>query len=401
MSEPITETAVAVASTPGLKELAAQAPAFLVHLLRLPGDTFSTIVGPALKALVMERFGWPESGYHALVAFLCANAMAGFVTVTALVLTLAERKVAGYFQNRIGPNRVGYWGLLQPIADVLKLLQKEDTVPRSADKPIFYLAPFVGMIATYMVLAIIPFDKGMSVTDPNLGVLYITAVSGLGVLSVLMAGWSSANKYSLLGGLRSAAQIVSYELSPALCVLGVALFCGTLSVQSIVAHQAGNWNLWHMGPMGFVSAFIFLIAGTAEINRAPFDLPEAESELVAGYHTEYSGMRFSMFQLAEFMNMFIIAALTATFFLGGWQPLHVTVHGVNLLQSLHFLDLIPGYIYFFAKTVSVMFIIMWFRWTFPRVRVDQLMRLEWKILLPLSFINLLLVAIWAACGFGV
>ena len=373
---------------------------FVIHLVRLPGDTLSTIVGPALKTLVMERFGWPENGYHALVAFLCANAMAGFVTVTALVLTLAERKVAGYFQNRLGPNRVGPWGLLQPIADVVKLLQKEDTVPRLADKPIFYLAPFIGMIATYMVLAIIPFDKGLSVTDPSLGVLYVTAVSGLGVLSILMAGWSSANKYSLLGGLRSAAQIVSYELSPALVVLSVSLFCGTLSIQSIVAHQASNWNLWHMGPMGVVGCLIFLVAGTAEINRAPFDLPEAESELVAGYHTEYSGMRFSMFQLAEFMNMFIIAALTATFFLGGWQPLHITVHGTNLVAFLGFLDLVPGYIYFFAKTVSVMAVIMWFRWTFPRVRVDQLMKLEWKILLPLSFVNLLLVAVWAACGFG-
>ncbi len=370
------------------------------QLLLHPGGTLATVVGPALKTFVMEQWGWTETGYHALVAFLCANAMAGFVTVTALVLTLAERKVAGFFQNRYGPNRVGPWGLLQPFADVLKLLQKEDTVPRSADKPIFYLAPFVGMIATYMVLAIIPFDKGMSVTDPSLGVLYVTAVSGLGVLSILMAGWSSANKYSLLGGLRSAAQIVSYELSPALVVLSVALCSGTLSVQGIVAAQGGNWNLWRMGPMGFVGAFIFLVAGTAEINRAPFDLPEAESELTAGYHTEYSGMRFSMFQLAEFMNMFIIAALTATFFLGGWQPLHVTMHGNNFLSFLAFLDQVPGYLYFFIKTTFVMFVIMWFRWTFPRVRVDQLMKLEWKILLPLSFVNLVLVALWTACLIG-
>jgi NADH-quinone oxidoreductase subunit H len=256
------------------------------------------------------------------------------------------------------------------------------------------------MIATYMVLAVIPFDKGMSVTDPSLGVLYITAVSGLGVLSILMAGWSSANKYSLLGGLRSAAQIVSYELSPALVVLSVALCSGTLSVQGIVVAQGGNWNLWRMGPMGVIGALIFLVAGTAEINRAPFDLPEAESELVAGYHTEYSGMRFSMFQLAEFMNMFIVAALTATFFLGGWQPLHITMHGNNFLGFLSALDQIPGYLYFFAKTTGVMFLIMWFRWTFPRVRVDQLMKLEWKILLPLSFVNLLLVALWTACLMG-
>jgi NADH-quinone oxidoreductase subunit H len=327
-----------------------------------------------------------------LAAFLCANAMAGFVTVTALVLTLAERKVAGWFQNRPGPNRVGPWGLFQPVADVLKLLQKEDLIPRAADRAIFILAPFIGMIGTYMVLAIVPFDKGLSVIDLNVGVLYITAVSGVGVLAILMGGWASANKYSLLGGLRSAAQIISYELSPALVVLSVVLFTGTLSVQGIVASQAGNWNLWHMGPMGVVGCLIYLVAGTAEINRAPFDLPEAESELTAGYHTEYSGMRFSMLQLAEFMNMFIIAALVSTLFLGGWQPLAV--------NGMRFLEFIPGYIYFFVKTGIVIFFIMWFRWTFPRVRVDQLMKLEWKLLLPLSFINLLLVAVWAAIGFG-
>jgi NADH-quinone oxidoreductase subunit H len=357
-----------------------------------PGEFAVNTIGKTLHFLVVEHFHQSETVFHALAAFLCANAMAGFVTVTALVLTLAERKVAGWFQNRPGPNRVGPWGLLQPFADVLKLLQKEDLIPRAADRAIFILAPFIGMIGTYMVLAIIPFDKGLSVIDLNVGVLYITAVAGVGVLAILMGGWASANKYSLLGGLRSAAQIISYELSPALVVLSVVLFTGTLSVQGIVASQAGNWNLWHMGPMGFVGCLIYLVAGTAEINRAPFDLPEAESELTAGYHTEYSGMRFSMLQLAEFMNMFIIAALVSTLFLGGWQPL--AIGGVRILES------VPGYIYFFAKTICVIFIIMWFRWTFPRVRVDQLMKLEWKLLLPLSFINLVLVAIWTALLFS-
>jgi NADH-quinone oxidoreductase subunit H len=386
----MSEQAVSAASLPSLKELLSQAPGFIWDLLRVPADTLSSTIAPWLKALTVEQWGWPEAGYHALVAFLFANAMAGFVTVTALVLTLTERKVAAYFSNRKGPNRVGFWGLLQPIADILKLIQKEDLIPRSADRAIFILAPFVGLIATYMVLAVIPFDRGLSVADVNIGVLYITAVSGLAVLSILMAGWGSANKYSLLGGLRSAAQIVSYELSPALVILSVVLFTGTLSVQGIVAAQADlNWNLWAMGPMGVLGFLIYLIAGTAEINRAPFDLPEAESELVAGYHTEYSGMRFSMLQLAEFMNMFIIAALAATIFLGGWQGLPVAEGQVQGF----------GWAWFFAKTILMLFVIMWFRWTFPRVRVDQLMRLEWKILLPLSFLNLIAVAIWTAYRF--
>lgn len=396
----MSEHAASAALLPPLQDLLHQAPAFLLQLVLNPGDVLSGTVGPWLKMVTVEHWGWPEPGYHALVAFLCANAMAGFVTVVALVLTLTERKVAAFFSNRKGPNRVGFWGLLQPIADILKLIQKEDTIPRNADRAIFILAPFIGLIATYMVLAIIPFDKNLQVADINIGVLYITAVSGLAVLSILMAGWGSANKYSLLGGLRSAAQIVSYELSPALVILSLVLFSGTLSVQGIVAQQGANWNLWAMGPMGLIGFLIYIIAGTAEINRAPFDLPEAESELVAGYHTEYSGMRFSMLQLAEFMNMFIIAALAATFFLGGWQPLHITVGGTNWLSFLGFLDLVPGYLYFFGKTIAMLFLIMWFRWTFPRVRVDQLMKLEWKILLPLSFLNLIAVAVWAASGFG-
>ena len=372
--------------------------AFAQQLLLRPGDALAQTVGPALKSAISAasdytslRFGapLPPETYTVAVGALCFAAMAGFVTLTALGLTLAERKVAAFFQNRKGPNRVGFWGLLQPIADMLKLLQKEDTIPRAADRPVFLMAPFVGLAATFMVLAVIPFDRGLAATDLSVGVLYVTAVSGLGVLSILMAGWSSANKYSLLGGLRSAAQIVSYELSPAMVVLSVVLFSGTLSLQGIVERQSVHWNLWHMGLSGPLGMLIFLTAGTAEINRAPFDLPEAESELTAGYHTEYSGMRFSMFQLAEFMNMFIIAALTATFFLGGWQALAP-------LKDLP----VPGYAWFFAKTGLVMFLIMWFRWTFPRVRVDQLMKLEWKILLPLSFLNLIHAAVWAALGYG-
>lgn len=387
-----TQTAMTMAQK--AQELAGQAPHFVGGLVMHPGDTIHTVIQPFLHGIFVDQLHWPETALNTLFAFLCANAMAGFVTLSALVLTLLERKICAWFQNRKGPNRVGYWGLLQSIADTLKLIQKEDLIPDQADKLVFKAAPFVGMVATYMVLAILPFDKGLSVVDLNVGVLYITAVSGIGVLSILMGGWSSNNKYSLLGGLRSAAQIVSYELSPALAVLAVVLFTGKLSTQDIVVSQANNWNLWAMGPWGVIGCVIFLIASTAEINRAPFDLPESESELTAGFHTEYSAMRFSFFQLSEFMNMFIISALLVTLFLGGWQPL--VIGGHNVLGWLPFA--IPGWLYFIGKSYGIIFLLMWVRWTFPRVRVDQLMKLEWKILLPISFFNLIAMAITMAVG---
>jgi NADH-quinone oxidoreductase subunit H len=321
--------------------------------------------------------------------------MAAFVSVTAFWLVLMERKVSAYFQNRLGPNRVGPWGLLQTIADVVKLLQKEDLVPAAADSPIFRMAPLLAFTASFLVLAVIPFDDRLLVADLNIGVLYVTAVSGVGVLSILLGSWASANKYSLLGGMRSAAQIISYELSPALCVLAVVLYTGTLSTQRIVEAQAQGWHLFTMFPTGILAALIYLVAGTAEINRAPFDLPEAESELTAGFSTEYSGMRFSMFFLAEFMNMFILSAMFATLFLGGWQPL---VLGLPFghWHSAPLGAFIPGWLWFLAKTYAVIFVIMWFRWTWPRVRVDQLMKLEWKVLLPLAFANLALTALLVA-----
>lgn len=368
---------------------------FLIKMILHPGLFAVQDVGPFLHGILVGKLGLPDVVYHIVCMLIIGAIMAGFVSISAFWLIYMERKVCAYFQQRIGPNRVGPWGLLQTIADAVKLLQKEDLIPEKADKPIFILAPVVCFTAAFMVLAVIPFDNQLIVTDLNVGVLYITAVSGLGVLSILMAGWSSANKYSLLGGMRSAAQIISYELSPALSVLTVVLFTGTLSTQKIVEAQATGWNIFAMGPMGVLGALIFLTASTAEINRAPFDLPEAESELTAGFSTEYSGMRFSMFYLAEFVNMFIVSAMLTTLFLGGWQPLVLSVPFSHWNSGL-IGAFIPGYMWFFLKTYFVIFLIMWFRWTFPRVRMDQLMKLEWKILLPISFGNMALVAVAVA-----
>lgn len=375
-------------------------PQLILTLLRFPGQACSEMIRPFLHHILVEQWGLSEMLFSVILLFLLCNVMAGFVSVSAFFLIWMERRVCARFQNRIGPNRVGPQGLLQTVADALKLLQKEDLIPDGADRWVFILAPFVAFAPVYMVLAVIPFDKGLSVTDLNVGMLYIAAVSSMGVLSIVMAGWSSANKYSLLGGLRSAAQIVSYELSPALVVLSVVLYTGTLSTQGIVEAQADGWNLFRMGPlgiMGIIGALIYLTASTAEINRAPFDMPEAESELTAGFSTEYSGMRFSMFYLAEFINMFIVSALLATMFLGGWQPFVLKFNlGFTDLTIGPWFSFIPGYIWFFLKTYAVIFVIMWFRWTFPRVRVDQLMKLEWKILLPISFVNLAALAIFMA-----
>ena len=371
--------------------------AILWHLFMHPGRALKDEIVPPYLHFVTQSLGLPAwAGHLGLMAVLGGVFFVG-VSLTAFWLILMERKVCAYFQERLGPNRVGPWGLLQTIADALKLVQKEDLIPADADRAVFKLAPIVAFTASFMVLAVIPFDDQLLAADLNIGVLYITAVSGLGVLSILLAGWASANKYSLLGGMRSAAQIISYELSPALCVLGVVLFTGTLSTQAIVEGQAAGWNIFRMAPWGVLGMLIFLIAGTAEINRAPFDLPEAESELTAGFSTEYSAMRFSMFYLAEFVNIFIISAMVVTLFLGGWQPL-VLALPFGGWHSPALGGFLPGWLWFFAKTYAVIFVIMWFRWTFPRVRVDQLMKLEWKVLLPLSFANLAAIALCVAAS---
>ena len=317
-----------------------------------------------------------------------------FYAVTGLILVYAERRICAFMQNRLGPNRVGPWGLLQTIADFIKLLMKELVTIKEADKFLFNLAPFIVIIASFMAIAAIPFAKGLHAIDFNIGVFYVMAVSSMGVVGILLAGWSSNNKYSLIGAIRSGAQIVSYELSVGLALLAVVIFSGTLQFSEIVESQRDAWWIFKGHIPAFAAFLIFLIASTAEINRGPFDLAEAESELTAGFHTEYSGIKFAFFFLAEFMNMFIVAALGVTIFLGGWMPFHVgNWEGFN-----HIMDFIPPLVWFVLKTFFVIFLIMWFKWTFPRLRIDQLLTLEWKYLMPLCLINIVIVAFLVMMG---
>ena len=318
----------------------------------------------------------------------------GLFAALGLVLVLMERKVAARIQIRLGPNRVGPGGMFQTVADTIKLILKEGLVPDLSDKFLFNLAPFVVMIVAMLLLAPIAFAKGFQIWDINIGVLYISAISSLSVIGVLMAGWASNNKYSLLGAMRSGAQIVSYELSAGLSVLTIVVLTGSLQISDIIASQENGWWIFKGHIPVIISFIIFIIAVTAETNRAPFDLAEAESELTAGFHTEYSGMRFALFFLAEYINIFIVCAIGATLFLGGWMPLHIGHwDGFN-----HIMDYIPSTIWFFGKTMFLIFLIMWFRWTFPRLRIDQLLNLEWKYLLPISMLNLILATLMAILG---
>lgn len=325
---------------------------------------------------------------------LAGIAMILLVVVLAVILVYMERKVAGFMQLRLGPHRVGLWGSMQVFADVFKLLLKESFAPNSVDKFLFNFAPILVLTVSFMALAPLSFAPGLQMWDMNIGILYVTAVSSIGVIGILMAGWASNNKYSLLGAMRSGAQIVSYELSAGLSLVAVIVLCGTLSVNEIILSQADGWWIFK-GHFPIMFAFVvFVIAGTAETNRAPFDLAEAESELTAGYHTEFSGMQFGMFYLTEYINMVVIAMVASTVFLGGWLPFHI--YGFDAFNNV--MNYIPGWIWFFGKSFFIIFLMMWFRWTFPRLRIDQLLKLEWKYLLPLSIINVMIVAFLAVMG---
>jgi len=312
-----------------------------------------------------------------------------FFAVLGLFLVYMERKVCAFFQCRLGPNRVGPWGLLQTIADFIKLLMKELITIKSADQFLFNVAPFIVIIATMLAMGAIPFAKGLHALDFDIGILYVMATSSLGVLGILLAGWSSNNKYSLIGAMRSGAQIVSYELSVGLSLMTIVVLAGTMQFSQIIAGQETAWFIFRGHIPAFIAFCIFMVASTAETNRGPFDLAEAESELTAGFHTEYSGIKFALFFLSEFMNMFVVASIASTVFFGGWMPLHIPgLGGFN-----HVMDFFPPIVWFFGKTFTIIFLMMWFKWTFPRLRIDQLLTLEWKFLLPINLVNILIMAL--------
>jgi NADH-quinone oxidoreductase subunit H len=320
-----------------------------------------------------------------LAALIPGVVIVTFMALGPILYVYTETKVAGFMQDRIGPKRVGPHGMLQTIADAVKLLFKEAIFPAGADKVLFVLAPCLVCVGAFLPFVVLPWGGRMQTADLNVGVFYVVAVASLSTVGIIMAGWASNNKYALFGGMRSAAQIVSYEIPAVMVLLVPVMIVGSLSLQDIVAAQTGglqNWLLWRYFPLMPVAFLIFFTAGLAECNRTPFDIPEAESELVAGFHTEYSGFFFAMFFMAEYTEMFVISAVTSVLFLGGYLAPH------PMLQDLRVIGLPNfglGFLWLIAKAWALVFVMMWLRWTLPRLRVDQLMYLAWKVLLPVAF----------------
>lgn len=327
-------------------------------------------------------------GLLVLIAVLAAYA------VIALILIYAERKVTAFFQARLGPNRLGKYGFIQSIADMIKILIKEIIHINRVDRFLFYTAPFFVICASAMAFGAIPFGQGLQAVDFKMGIIYVLAVSSLGIIGVLLAGWSSNNKYSMIGAMRSGAQFISYELSAAFALMTIVVMTGTMQLSEIVENQRYAWNIFNGHIPAIVAFVIYLISGHAETNRAPFDLPEAEGELTAGYHTEYSGMQFGFFYLAEYLNMFIIAAVATTIFLGGWMP--IQIKGLDTFNQIMWY--IPSYVWFIGKTTILVFVSLWVRWSFPRLRIDLLLNLEWKYLLPINLVNILLMVLTVLAG---
>lgn len=332
----------------------------------------------------LQATGLPESWLMPVSYLVLGGVVFGTLSILALFLVWWERKIAAHIQQRFGPMRHGWHGWYQTLMDGLKLLQKEDVDIEQRDKVVFFWAPVICFVAAFLAYVVMPWGDGLIVADLSIGILYVMAVTTFTVISLLMAGWGSNNKYALLGGMRSAAQVVSYEVPMVVSILTIVLFVGSMSMVDIVKAQSGwawNWYLFRV-PFGPIAFITYIIAATAEANRTPFDIPEAEQELVAGYNVEYSGMKFAMFFLAEFVNLFTVSAIATTLFLGGWNGF----------------EFIPSWIWFLVKTLGVVLLLMLFRWTYPRLRVDQLMEFAWKFLIPLTFANLILAAVFKHFG---
>ena len=312
----------------------------------------------------------------------------------AIVLIYMVRKVCAFFQCRLGPMRVGKWGIFHVFADVVKMLIKEIFPVDKADKLLYIIAPFLVLIGSVGAFSFMTWNKGAVILDFNVGIFLLTAVSSIGVVGIFLAGWGSNNKYSVVSAMRGAVQMISYEMSLCLCLITAVILTGTMQLSGIVESQSEGWLIFRGHIPAIIAFLVFLVAGNAEANRGPFDLAEAESELTAGYHTEYSGMGFGFFYLAEYLNMFIIAGIAATVFLGGWMPLHIS--GLDSFNSI--MDYIPGIVWFLGKTFCLVWILLWIKWTFPRLRIDQILKLEWKYLMPLSLLNLVLMTIVVAMG---
>ena len=315
--------------------------------------------------------------------------------ILAILLIFMERKVCAAFQCRLGPMRVGPWGIFQVIADVLKMLIKEIFAVDKADKLLYSIAPILVLIGSVGAFSFMPWNKGATILDFNVGIFLMTAISSIGVIGIFIAGWSSNNKYSVISAMRGAVQMISYEMSLGLCLIAAVVLTGTMQVSGIVEAQSGpfGWLVFQGHIPAIIAFVVFLITGNAEANRGPFDLAEAESELTAGYHTEYSGMGFGFFYLAEYLNLFIVAGVASMVFLGGWMPIHIGVEGFDKVM-----DYIPGIVWFLGKAFSLVWVLMWIRWTFPRLRIDQILKLEWKYLMPLSLLNLVFMTIVVAFG---
>ncbi len=353
----------------------------------------NSLLGYLDKLLLL--IGLPEVVHYVVLTSIKIVLVIVPLILTVAYFTYAERKVIGYMQNRLGPNRVGWYGLLQPFADVLKMLLKEIILPSKANPFLFYLAPLLSLLVAFAVWAVVPFSEDFVVADIDAGLLYVLALTSMGVYGVIIAGWASNSKYAFLGAMRSAAQIVAYEIAMGFALVGVLMAAGSLNLSAIVVAQEGatalSWFVWPLFPLFLV----YFISGLAETNRAPFDVAEGESEIVAGFHVEYSGIAFGLFFLAEYANMILITALTAIFFFGGWMS---PLAGIPGLESSFLAQ--PSFAWLALKMAFFMFCFLWVRATFPRYRYDQIMRLGWKVFLPITIIWIAVEGVMVAIEVG-